>query len=66
MTPQLSKEAFLLLENASLKLSLMKRDVADAESRFRELVKKTFADAGADESAYVINMQTGQFCPKNQ
>lgn len=63
-TPQLTKEAFLILENALLKLTLQKRDIAEAENRYRDLVKKTFADAGADESLYVLNMDNGQFVPK--
>lgn len=64
-TKPLSRELHLELENMSLKLHILKRNLVDQEKRFQDAVEGAFEKEGTSKDEWSIDLDRGMFVKKN-
>ena len=63
-TKPIPKEKFLELENASLKLYIMRRNMQDMELKFKEIGEKLLDSEGLTVDEWGIDLDRGLFVQK--
>ena len=63
-TKPIPREQFLELENHSLKLHIMQRNVQDQDAKFKAAIAKAYETAGLTPEDWALNLDSGQFVKK--